>query len=92
MHDSPQKCQMQVFKTTDLYGLNPKSYNTEVNKPHQATYAFGVHGGIDFVANTMCLGVDRYITSPKNKGELPSRALISLGIQNMFNAMSCQKL
>jgi hypothetical protein len=55
-------------------------------------YAFGVHGGVDFVANTMRLGVDKYITTPENKGEIPSRALISLDIRNMFNAMSRQKL
>ena len=43
-------------------------------------YAFGVHGGVDFVANTMRLGVDKYITSKEKLGQLPSRALISLDI------------
>lgn len=55
-------------------------------------FAFGIGGGLDLVTNTMTLGVDKFITVPESKGLLPSRALISLDIKNMFNAVSRQKL
>ncbi len=55
-------------------------------------YAVGVSGGIDFITTTLRLGVERYITDPESKGEFPSRALVSLDIRNMFNAISREKL
>ncbi len=56
--------------------------------------AFGVNGGVDMVMTTMRLGVEEYITTPQNDPNigLPSRALISLDICNIFNAVSHQKL
>lgn len=55
-------------------------------------YAVGIHGGIDFVSNTIRLGVEKYIKNPEEYGLLPSRALVSLDIRNMFNAISRHKL
>ena len=55
-------------------------------------YAVGVNGGIDVITSTIRLGVERYIERPEAKGSLPSRALVSLDIRNMFNAISRQKL
>ena len=55
-------------------------------------YAIGVNGGIDIITNTMRLGVEKYITNLENSGRFPSRALVSLDIRNMFNAISREKL
>jgi hypothetical protein len=54
-------------------------------------YAFGVSGGVDFVASSVRLGVEKYIQN-ENDTVLPSRSLVSLDIKNMFNAVSRQKL
>ena len=58
--------------------------------PHN--YAIGVNGGIDVITHTIRLGVDKIITQKERKKELPTRALVSLDISNMFNAISRQKL
>ena len=55
-------------------------------------FAVGVGGGCDVVAKTIQLGVDKYITTPINKNGIPTRALVSLDIRNMFNAISREKL
>ena len=55
-------------------------------------FAVGVSGGCDVIIKTMQLGVDRYITEPELKDKLPSRALVSLDIVNMFNAVSREEL
>jgi hypothetical protein len=55
-------------------------------------YAVGINGGIDLVTHTFRLGVEKYITGPENDGKLPSRALVSLDIKNMFNAISREQL
>eukprot|EP00984_Skeletonema_dohrnii_P016248 scaffold7173_cov81-Skeletonema_dohrnii-CCMP3373.AAC.1 len=55
-------------------------------------YAVGVQGGITTVVNTLRLGVEKYITNPEAQGSLPTRALVSLDIRNMFNAVSRHKL
>ena len=55
-------------------------------------YAVGVNGGIDVITNTIRLGVEKFIQQPEMKNMLPSRALVSLDIRNMFNAISRQKL
>lgn len=55
-------------------------------------YAIGINGGIDVITTTVRLGVDKYIRQPELKGKMPSRALVSLDIRNMFNAISRQKL
>ena len=54
-------------------------------------FAFGIHGGVDFITTTLRLAVDKYMIQPEKAGRLPSRALVSLDIRNMFNAMSRQK-
>jgi len=57
--------------------------------------AIGVNGGIDLITNTFRLGVERYITNkedPNKENGTPTRALVSLDIKNMFNAMSREKL
>ncbi len=41
---------------------------------------------------TMQLGVDKYISEPEAEEKLPSRALVSLDIINMFNAISREDL
>ena len=55
-------------------------------------YALGVHGGINTVVNTFRNGTYKYITQPQQKSKRPTRALISLDIRNMFNAVSRHKL
>ena len=68
------------------------------NKPDFASYllpfnyAIGVQGGISTIVHTMRLGVEKYISTPESNGKLPTRALVSLDIQNMFNAVSRHKL
>ena len=54
-------------------------------------YALGVSGDVDFVVNTVRLGVDKYISEPERNGNSPTRSLISLDISNMFNAVLRQK-
>ena len=56
-------------------------------------YAFGVNGGIDVITSTMRLAVEKYMKDDKSvDGNLPSRALVSLDIRNMFNAISREKM
>jgi len=55
-------------------------------------YAIGVKGGINTITNAIRLGVEKYITKPQERGDLPTRALVSLDIKNMFNAVSRHKL
>jgi hypothetical protein len=51
-----------------------------------------VSGGVDIIIKTVQLAVDKYIIEKEANGELPSRALVSLDIQNMFNAVSRETL
>jgi hypothetical protein len=44
------------------------------------------------VIRTMQLGVEKYISDRESSGKLPSRALVSLGILNMFNEISRETL
>ena len=46
---------------------------------------------MDIITNTIRLAVEKYISQPEDRGELPTRALISLNIRNMFNAVSHQQ-
>ena len=55
-------------------------------------YAVGISGGLDLITNTIRMGVEKYISTPEDNFELPSRALISIDIRNMFNAVSREKL
>ena len=55
-------------------------------------FAVGVSGGIEIVTNTIRLGVEKYITNCEARGEIPTRALVSLDIRNMFNAVSREQL
>ena len=55
-------------------------------------YAIGVNRGIDMITTDIQLGVEKFITAPEEKGNLPSQALVSLYIKHMFNAISRQKL
>ena len=55
-------------------------------------YAIGVDGGIVVITHTIHLGVDKSIHQKEAEDKLPTRALISLDICNMFNDISCQKL
>jgi hypothetical protein len=47
-----------------------------------------VSGRVDTIIKTVQLAVDKYIIEKEANGELPSRALVSLDIRNMFNAVS----
>ena len=44
------------------------------------------------MTNTMQLGLEKYISALEARGDLPPRALVSLNIRNMFNAVLCEKL
>ena len=55
-------------------------------------YAIGVNGGIDVITHTIRLGVDKFTHSKETEDKLPTRALVSLDIRNMFNEISQQKL
>ena len=55
-------------------------------------YTIGVNGSIDMITNTVRLGVDKFIKEKEQNNNLPTRALVSLDIRNMFNEISCQKL
>ena len=55
-------------------------------------FAIGVSGGCDVVIKTMQLGVDKYITERESSRQLPTRALVSLDLVNMFNAVSREEL
>ena len=55
-------------------------------------YAVGVNGGIDFITTTLRIGVEKYIGNQEAVGLMPTRALVSLDIRNMFNAISRQHL
>ena len=54
--------------------------------------AVGVHGGCDVVISTIRNGVEKYNTIPQTNNSLPTRALVSLDIKNMFNSISREKL
>lgn len=49
-------------------------------------------GGVDIIVKTVQLAVDKYIIKKEENGELPTKALVSLDIQNMFNAVSREHL
>jgi len=55
-------------------------------------YAVGISGGVDIITNTIRMGVEKYISTPEENFDLPSRALVSIDIRNMFNAVSREKL
>ena len=55
-------------------------------------YAIGVSGGVDVIVKTIQLAVDKYIIEKESNGELPTRALVSFDIKNMFNAVSRERL
>ncbi|EED86272.1 predicted protein, partial [Thalassiosira pseudonana CCMP1335] len=55
-------------------------------------YAVGVNGGIDFITTTLRIGVEKYIGNQEAVGLMPTRALVSLDIRNMFNAISRHQL
>jgi len=55
-------------------------------------FAVGVSGGCDVIVKTMQLGVDKYNTEPEQCNNLPTPALASLDLVNMFNAISREEL
>jgi hypothetical protein len=55
-------------------------------------FAIGIGGGCDFIIKTLQLAVDKYIVSNESANRLPTRALVSLDIRNMFNAISRERL
>lgn len=55
-------------------------------------YAIGVNGGIDIITTTLRLGMEKFIINKEDRCGFPTRALVSLDIRNMFNAISRQKL
>ena len=63
---------------------NTKQF-TEFLSPHN--YAIGVKGGSNFVYHTISNEIDKYITRSQGdtKTNPPTRCLVSLDIQNMFN-------
>ena len=56
-------------------------------------YAIGVRGGTNFIYHTLSCEVDKYMKRTKEETSTnpPTRCLISLDIQNMFNEISRQK-
>ena len=55
-------------------------------------YVIGVSRGIDLITNIIQLGVKKYISTREENSELPTQALVSLDIRNIFNAVSRQQL
>ena len=55
-------------------------------------FAVGVKGGIDVITTTVRLAVDKFISGPESRGQVRTRALVSLDIKNMFNAISRETL
>ncbi|KAL7502262.1 hypothetical protein ACHAXN_000775, partial [Cyclotella atomus] len=55
-------------------------------------FAIGIGGSCDFIIKTLQLAVDKYIISNESANRLPTRALVSLDIRNMFNAISRERL
>ena len=55
-------------------------------------YAIVVNVSIYMITNTVCLGVDKFIKEEEQNNNLPTQALVSLHIRNIFNEISCQKL
>jgi hypothetical protein len=55
-------------------------------------FAIRIGGGCDVVIITLQLATDKYNIENELRNELPSRVLVSLDIQNMFNAISQEKL
>ncbi|KAL7523745.1 hypothetical protein ACHAXR_000310, partial [Thalassiosira sp. AJA248-18] len=51
-------------------------------------FAVGIDSGMDFIVKSSQLAVEKYITTPQNKGRAPSRVFISLDLVNMFNELS----
>ena len=49
-------------------------------------------GRVDIIIKTVQLVIDKYIIKEEANGELPSRALVSLDIRNMINAVSRERL
>ena len=55
-------------------------------------YAIGVDGGMDFIIKTVQLGIEKHISVPQSRNDLPSRAAVFLDLKNMFNNISCEEL
>jgi len=55
-------------------------------------YAVGVPNGQDFVIKATQLAIDKFITAPQSKGQLPTRAVVFTDMTNMFNLISREEL
>ncbi len=55
-------------------------------------YAVGVPNGQDFAIKTTQLAIEKFITAPQSKGELPTRAVVFTDMKNMFNLISREEL
>ena len=55
-------------------------------------YAIGVDGGMDFIVKTVQLGIEKHISLPQSRNELPTRAAVFLDLKNMFNNISREEL
>ena len=51
-------------------------------------YAIGINGGVDVITHTIRLGVNKFIHNKEAEDKLPTIALVSLDIRNMFHAIS----
>ena len=55
-------------------------------------YAIGVDDGMDFIIKTVQLGIEKHISGPRIRNELPTRAVVFLDLKNMFNNISREEL
>jgi len=66
-----------------------KDIAAEFLSPNQ--YAIGLSSGMDMVSQTIQTHTSRYIEHPISSNQAPSRAILILDLQNMFNSVSMVK-
>jgi len=66
-----------------------KDVAAEYLSPHQ--FAVGMSSGIDVITHTIQSHTDTYIETPLSQNRAPTRAVLVLDLQNMFNSISMTK-
>ena len=66
-----------------------KDSASEILAPNQ--YAIGLSSGMDIITQTMQTHTSRFLNNHSNHSPIPSRAILILDLQNMFNSVSMKK-